>query len=550
MYVGGADTRSDALGVSAFVRQWREVLDHAPFAAFVVALPGGEVHYANPTGRDGYGPTSTLDTLVTSAEQRRRLREASLADGLWEGEVAPGRRLVALPIYGEGGRPEGLYLEAPWAPVSTAVSSVATRLRAADREIRLLRAAARFGDVRQAVALAVGRGLPLIELAAFTLERLERVLAVRDCRITLLEDDTLRVYAARRDGEPLLAEPRTLLAATPASQARARRAPVQCAVSGSVELYPALRPLDTNGVRAVLYAPLEASEAVFGFLELHQDEREVFLDDEVALAADLARMLATALVRERLVEQMARHAHALELRATHGREELNRTQEQLIQAAKLSSIGELAAGLVHELNQPLNVLGGYVELLREGALGPSAQERALDVMTRAVERMTSLVDNLRNFARSGGPSMEVVDLGRVVTMARELTAGAMARGVSATCPPGIHVLGDANRLEQVFVNLLANALQANGDPIAIEVVALDAERVAVDVRDRGPGVPDAIRGRIFEPFFTTKPPGQGTGLGLSVSARIVVEHGGRIEVDDNPGGGALFRVILPRHGGR
>jgi signal transduction histidine kinase len=114
------------------------------------------------------------------------------------------------------------------------------------------------------------------------------------------------------------------------------------------------------------------------------------------------------------------------------------------------------------------------------------------------------------------------------------------------CPAGLQVLGDANRLEQVLVNLLANALQAEGDPVSVTARAMDEGWVAVEVADRGPGVPESLRSRVFEPFFTTKPPGQGTGLGLSVSVRIVQEHGGRIEVEDNPGGGSVFRVVLPR----
>ncbi len=550
MQAGGPETPGDLTGLAHFLRRWREVLDSAPFPAVVVALPGGEVRLANPAAQPTYGDATHLDAIVPSAEQRRAIRESCLADGIWEGEIAPGRPMVALPVTGADGLQEGLYLEAAWSPLATAVPTLVSRLRAADREARQLRHAARCAEVRQAVAMAVGRGKPLSELAVAALSHIERVIPVREARVTLLEDDTLRVYVARRGGAPAPPDARTLLAATPASLARARRGPVQCSTSAAVELFPALRPLEASGVRCVLYAPLTASEAVFGFLELHGDEREAFRCDEVELASDIARMLGTALVREKMLEQAARHAQALEVRAALGREELNRTQEQLIQAAKLSSIGELAAGLVHELNQPLNVLGGYVELLREGSLPPPARDRALDVMSRAVERMASLVDNLRNFSRSGGPTIGEVDLGNVVRMARELTGGALARGVVTNCPPGLLVRGDANRLEQVFINLVANALQAAGDPVSIDVVALDDARVAVEVRDRGPGVPEGIRPRIFEPFFTTKPPGQGTGLGLSVSARIVQEHGGRIEVDDNPGGGALFRVILPLHPAR
>jgi signal transduction histidine kinase len=417
----------------------------------------------------------------------------------------------------------------------------------AEHEAQRLNAEARRRDAAHAIALAVGRGVPVHELTEGALAALDGVLAVRELRVTVLEGDTSRLLAGRRGGMAVYDEGRASVEGSPAASARAHRAPEQRAVAASIAEFPALVPLEATGVRAVLYVPIAVPDAVLGFLELHSATRDVFPATDVELVQEVAGVLATAIVRERLMEQVARHAQAMELRATLRGEELTRTQEQLIQAAKLSSIGELAAGLVHELNQPLNVLGGYVELLREGSLAEGGRERALDVMGRAVERMISMVDNLRNFSRSSGPVAVPVDIAAVVTMARELTVGAHKRRVEASCAPGLVVLGDPNRLEQVFINLIANALQCGGDPVAITSYDAPGDRVVVEVTDRGPGVPEELRARIFEPFFTTKPPGQGTGLGLSVSARIVQEHNGRIEITDNPGGGALFRVVLPRH---
>lgn len=400
-------------------------------------------------------------------------------------------------------------------------------------------------DALHDVAMAMARGGTVPRIADLALSSLEPLLPAREGRVTLLEGDTLRVLVARRDGAPHDAPARGLLSSSPADAARARRRPLQVSME-EAQRYPALRSMAPQGVRCALYAPLQVEEAVFGFLELYNDAGDRFSDEEVELVARVASMVAAAMVRERLLEQVARHAQAMEQRVALRSEELTRTQEQLIQAAKLSSIGELAAGLVHELNQPLNVLGGYVELLAEGGLPDAARARALDVMSRAVARMTTMVENLRNFSRAGGPNVVSVDLEDVVHMARELTAGAPRRGVLVECAAGVRVLGDGNRLEQVVINLVANALQVEGDPVQIRVRA-DDDRALLEVSDRGPGVPVPLRERIFDAFFTTKPAGQGTGLGLSVSARIVQEHGGRIEVHDNPGGGALFRVVLPLH---
>ncbi len=542
----GAGLGGEVRGTSGFLRRWGAALDDSERAAFVLHLPTGDVRYANRAARARFGDVPGLDALVPTPDTRARLRD-DVSGGLpWEGELREGVRASAMPIRGADGGAEGVFVEVG-GPAAGGIVAVAERLEAAELEVRRLRRAARWRDAEHTVAMAVGQGRPLADVARVALEQLARLLPVREARVSLVEVDTLRVLVGLRDGAVLPAEPRVLLGATPAGTARVRRAPVQRAVADAVGEFPALRALELDGIRAVLYAPLQVAEAVFGFVELHGHERDVFTPEEVELTAVLAGMVATAMVRERVLEQASRHAQAMEMRAALGREELDRTQEQLIQAAKLSSIGELAAGLVHELNQPLNVLGGYVELLREGSLGEKARDRALDVMARAVERMTSMVDNLRTFARGGGPTVTVVDVATVVNMARELTVGALKRGVRVDCDPGLTVLGDANRLEQVFINLLANALQCEGDPVTVTAREVDDERVAIEVADRGPGVPEPLRQRIFEPFFTTKPPGQGTGLGLSVSARIIQDHGGRIEVEDNRGGGAVFRVVLPRH---
>lgn len=393
-----------------------------------------------------------------------------------------------------------------------------------------------------AVARAAASGAGVHDLAPLILARLCENLHPSEQRFSLLVDDNLSVVASRHCSGSAPNETRVMLSTTPAALSRLRGAAVQVRVGDMAGEFASIATFEPDTY--VLVVPVHVEEAAFGFFELVR--RHTFAPPEVELVTGLAGMLGTALVRERRLEQLARHAEHLQQRMARGEEELTRTQEQLVQAAKLSTIGEIAAGLVHEINQPLNVLGGYVELLREGRISDNQRGRALDVMNRAVERMTGLVDNLRTFARSGSAVMQPLEVATVIQMARELTAGAHRRGVPVACEPGLYVRGDTARLEQVLINLIANALQSEGDPVSLHAYALDGNRVAIEVRDRGPGVPVEIRHRIFEPFFTTRPPGQGTGLGLSISARILQEHEGRLEVDDNPGGGAIFRIVLPR----
>ncbi|MFZ5479865.1 MAG: sensor histidine kinase [Myxococcota bacterium] len=401
-------------------------------------------------------------------------------------------------------------------------------------------------EALQAVALASGRGLPVVQVAQVALLRVGAHVGAREGRMSMLEGDTLRTVACVRAGVAVHAESRVVIVTSPADAARAQRTPIQVGVE-HVDRWPSLRLLEP-GIRHVLFVPLEVEEAIFGFLELYA--AAPFPPEDVALAVEAARMVGGTMVRERLLEQIARHAQTMEMRVAMRNEELLRTNEQLVQAAKLSSIGELAAGLVHELNQPLNVLGGYIELLTEGGLDEAGRARALEVMDRAVTRMTTMVENLRNFARGGAPQLAPVELAEVARVAVELTAGSQRRGVTVDARPGAVVLGDATRLEQVVINLVANALQADGDPVEVSVAVDSGDRAVITVSDSGPGVPAHLRERIFDAFFTTKPPGQGTGLGLSISARIVQEHGGRIEIGDSPTGGAAFRIVLPLHRGR
>lgn len=387
-------------------------------------------------------------------------------------------------------------------------------------------------EAMHTIALSIGRGEPVAEVGARLLDWLGRLLPIRLARLML--DDGGLVWKDGQVETPIVGS--TLPAA---EQARHQRAPV------SLHLVGALPPdLEALGIQAALLVPLLTDTETLGTLEVYTDVRSDFTTDDEEYVVEAGALLSIALARQRLLEQVTRHAEVLEKHIARRNEELFRTQEQLIHAARLSTIGEMTAGVIHELNQPLNVLSGYVELLDEERLSPEAQKRSIVVMGRAIERMKQIIDNLRNYARTGTDSRAPVELGLVVQMARELTAGAMRRSVALEVPGPVWVLGDQGRLEQVVVNVLANALQAGGDPVTVRVAVEQGEAV-IRVSDRGPGVSPELRARIFEPFFTTKPPGQGTGLGLSVSASIMQAHQGRIEVEDAAEGGAVFRLILP-----
>jgi signal transduction histidine kinase len=212
----------------------------------------------------------------------------------------------------------------------------------------------------------------------------------------------------------------------------------------------------------------------------------------------------------------------------------------------MASLGTLAGGLAHEFNNLLGGILGCAESARAENRDPSVAED-LDMIGRTAQRGARLVHSLLDVARPGQRSLERVDLLALVDDAVR-TAGPSAerRHVSIVreggpVPP---VAGDAAQLHQVALNLLTNALQAVDDGEAVVVaVRREGPRAVLEVRDAGPGVPDADRDRIFEPFFTGR--SEGTGLGLFVSYGIVERHGGTIEVGTAPEGGARFTVRLP-----
>jgi len=273
----------------------------------------------------------------------------------------------------------------------------------------------------------------------------------------------------------------------------------------------------------------------------------------------------------------------LELEAANAK--LMKAQAELVRAEKLASLGQLVAGIAHELNNPLNYIYGNTEFLRDYVrtfvelldrvevgleLTPAQREilerwktekdlefvradlgKLLEGVRLGAERAAEIVRGLRAFARVGSAAeLGEVDLAETINVALTVLRHELRdrvrvhKEVDADVP---RLRCDASRMSQVFVNLMLNAIQAmRGEGDLYIHLSSDDESVRISIRDTGCGIPAQVRGKIFDPFFTTKPVGQGTGLGLSISYGIVEQHGGRIEVDSVEGEGATFTVILPR----
>jgi signal transduction histidine kinase len=235
-------------------------------------------------------------------------------------------------------------------------------------------------------------------------------------------------------------------------------------------------------------------------------------------------------------------------------DELRAMTQQLWQAAKLASVGELAASIAHELNNPLSIVSLRLETVLAKTPADDPRRRLLEVADQEVGRMAELVANLLNFSRTGREQVSIVDLCEEVAKTIELVDHHLFRKkvrIEREFSRGVPLINaDRQQLRQVLLNLLTNAGDAmpDGGQLAVRIRSgeMAGKTAAVfEVTDTGTGIPPEHLPRIFDPFFTTKEEGKGTGLGLAICKRIVDQHQGILEVESKVGSGTTVRVTLP-----
>ncbi|MBI4588423.1 MAG: GAF domain-containing protein [Candidatus Rokubacteria bacterium] len=302
-----------------------------------------------------------------------------------------------------------------------------------------------------------------------------------------------------------------------------------------------VRELETN--RASMLIPLRLDGRLSGILVLGEKlSGGIFEQEEIELLEMLVGETAIALKNARLYEELRSQV-----------DELQRTQQQLVQSTKLAAIGELAATVAHEINSPLTSILGYTGLLLKQAKPESAEHQKLSVIASESNRARKIIQDLLHFARRREPKREPVNVHDLVDRSLGLVHGKLSHGhveVQTVFDPWLPpIWADGDQLIQVFMNLIANAADAmpQGGLLVVRTELRNEgdPQVAVSFQDSGLGMSPDHLSRIFEPFFTTKPERQGTGLGLSVSLGIVKHHGGRIEVDSDSGKGTTMVVLLP-----
>jgi len=273
--------------------------------------------------------------------------------------------------------------------------------------------------------------------------------------------------------------------------------------------------------------------------------------DDYLLKSALAK-LPVAVARE-LRETAIRRAHVQsEEKLQQTRRQLDGAMEQLLQAEKMTALGELVAGVAHEVNNPLASIMGYNQLALTQDLPPKVR-RYLEIACSEADRAGRIVRNLLTFARQQPPEKKYLGLNGIIEKTLELKAYhfrtsqiEVEKDLAADLPM---TMLDFHQIQQVFLNLLNNAeqaiLEAGREGTICILTRRVGDRIEVHITDSGPGIPTEIQNRIFEPFFTTKKEGKGTGLGLSLCYGIVQEHGGSIRVKSRVGQGATFIIDLP-----
>jgi len=289
--------------------------------------------------------------------------------------------------------------------------------------------------------------------------------------------------------------------------------------------------------------------------------RERLAPDDRVLLRTLANQSSIAIENAKAFDEIAKLNETLEARVEERTRELRDTQTQLMQAEKMKSLGQLVAGVAHELNNPIGFVHANLQLLDEymhklaDAQGEEDRRRSREAIEKLLgrsrqgtERVKKIVQDLRTFSRMDQAELQEVDLHEEIDRNLALMEPRFKNDIRVERDygeiPRVHCF--AGQLNQVILNLLMNACDAIERDGTITIRTRPSENgVRLEVQDDGPGIPEHVKSRIFDPFFTTKPVGQGTGLGLSLSHGIVERHGGRIHVDSHPGRGTTFAIELP-----
>ncbi len=326
---------------------------------------------------------------------------------------------------------------------------------------------------------------------------------------------------------------------------------------GDVRRSEIYKPIQGWEARSELCVALKDGENILGVIDIESGEENAFSHNDLlameSLAGILAAVIASANQYEKLQETITQ-LRAAEIEVNRRMEAQRAAENKLLQAAKLAAVGEMAAGVAHELNNPLTTVIGFVELIFNEMQPGSPNYQEMSLVLAEARRASGVVRRLLDFSRQGERARARSDLNELVYDVVALTQH-LLRSNDVTLSLALDgdlpwLVMDVDLMKQVLLNLVHNALQAMPSGGFLQISTYPVERdgarwAALEVKDTGVGIKKEDLGRVFEPFFTTRAERGGTGLGLSVTYGIVKDHGGDLEVASEPGKGSVFTVSLP-----
>ncbi|MCB9357887.1 MAG: hypothetical protein H6506_04505 [Calditrichaeota bacterium] len=393
--------------------------------------------------------------------------------------------------------------------------------------------------------------------------QIERISIYDKAHLLVFSTDSLREGRSEPENPMLL----SALAGTPASKLvtdadSANVAPYSGEVDHLLACYPVeFRASDSTTTRVAFeilmnvsptYKRVEQLRMVILLSSLFTGLALFFVVWIIAVRADKAILLENQ-ERMALAQEIQRQNENLELIVEQRTRELRDAQAELVQMEKMSATGQLAAGVAHEINNPVGIIKNRIELLLEDVRADRKVEdmaEHLSMMHRQSDRISKIVSKLLTFARKSSGKRSELHVDQIIHGVLLLVRKeAEKRGIelkSEIAQDLPTIRGEITELEQVFINLILNAMDATprGGRIVISAARSDST-VQIKVEDNGSGIPNEIQSKIFDPFFTTKDVGAGTGLGLAITYRLVEDHAGTISVKSTPGQGTEFIVSLP-----
>jgi two-component system NtrC family sensor kinase len=512
--------------------------------------------YVDPTARERFLATIAQHGLARNLEVELRRRDGSSFTAL-ENSFAERDAAGNILCY------QGFLLDI------SEIKRAEDEIRRRNRELHAL----------NAIAVMGAQSFDLDEIVGNALRQVVGLFAADTGGVWLIEapgSGRLQRRAAHGHRQTLVPE----FSFTPEFVAHLRAANIEAVTEEDWPRLPefARRFAAAEGLVACAWVVLWSKDQAIGVFGIGSRTPRKFSSTDLSLMVAIGRQLATTIEKVRLYQETHRAYH-----------DLQHTQEQLLQSEKMSAIGQLVSGVAHELNNPLTAILGYAELLQGESMGDRAHDFTAKLV-KQTQRTQRLVQNLLSFARQRKPERKLVDVRRVLeeTIAlREYDLERRQISVDTVFESGLPgVIGDAHQMEQVFLNIINNAVDAmlDSQPPGSETGRFDTRelmnlmrpsgqpregettppappaqrpgphrlrvslhhqdgRVCAEFQDNGPGIREPSK--VFDPFYTTKSVGKGTGLGLSICYGIVKEHGGEISAHNAPEGGALFRILLP-----